>query len=130
MVTDLREVSDPAETQKRLLKYTQCFELLDKLGADNCIDPEDFSQEDIDDELFKNLEISDIWELFNEEQYDGQKNPDKAVPKADAFEYVSLGDQDLDTTPPGNKKMDCSAPSDEDHLLLDQDSDLRDEDDL
>ena len=43
MVTDLREITDPEETQKRLLKYTQCFELLDKLGADNCIDPEDFS---------------------------------------------------------------------------------------
>jgi hypothetical protein len=27
----------------------------------------------VEDELFKNLEISDIWELFNEEQYDGPK---------------------------------------------------------
>jgi len=31
--------------------------LLDKLGADNCVDPDDFDQEDLEDELFKNLKI-------------------------------------------------------------------------
>ena len=113
MVTDLREITDPQETQKKLLKYTQCFELLENLGADNCVDPDDFSQEDVEDELFKNLEISDIWELFNEEQYDGPK----PVPQADTFEYVQQP-----------KSFDC--PSEEDQLLLDQDSDLRDEEDL
>ena len=50
------------------MKYTQSFELLEKLGADNCIDPDDFDEEDIEDELFKNLEITDIWELFNEDE--------------------------------------------------------------
>jgi len=43
--------------EKRLAKYTECFELLDKLGADNCVDPDDFDQEDLEDELFKNLKI-------------------------------------------------------------------------
>jgi hypothetical protein len=130
MVTDLRDITDPQETQKRLLKYTQCFDLLDKLGADNCIDPEDFSQEDIDDELFKNLEISDIWELFNEEQEE-ERAP---VPQSSAFEYASLDDQDMAESPQIIKsKTDISGPSgptDEDQLLLDQDSDLRDEEDL
>ena len=68
MVVDLKELKDPQEVQKKLLKYTQCFELLEKLGADNCIDPDDFDEEDIEDELFKNLEITDIWELFNEDE--------------------------------------------------------------
>ena len=47
------------------MKYTQAYEILDKLGADNCVDPEDFDQEDLNDDLFKNLEIKDIEELFN-----------------------------------------------------------------
>ena len=38
---------------------------MDKLGADNCVDPDDFDQEDLNDDLFKNLEIKDIEELFN-----------------------------------------------------------------
>jgi hypothetical protein len=40
--------------------------LLDRLGADNCIDPEDFRKEDISfaDELFKNLQFDDLEELF------------------------------------------------------------------
>lgn len=68
MVVDLKELKEPQEVQKKLLKYTQSFELLEKLGADNCIDPDDFAEEDIEDELFKNLEITDIWELFNEDE--------------------------------------------------------------
>jgi len=42
MVTDLRKISDSDEIQTKLAKYTECFELLDRLGADNCVDPEDF----------------------------------------------------------------------------------------
>jgi hypothetical protein len=38
-----------------MLKYTESFNLLDKLGADNCVDPDDFDQEDLNDDLFKNL---------------------------------------------------------------------------
>ena len=72
MVVDLKQVKDPQEVQKKLIKYTQCFEVLEKLGADNCIDPDDFDEEDIEDELFKNLEITDIWDLFNEDDNDKQ----------------------------------------------------------
>ena len=39
----------------RIAKYTKTFDLLDSLGADNCVDPEDFDAEDMDDELFRNL---------------------------------------------------------------------------
>ena len=67
MVTDLRGLTDPVEIQKKIAKYTECFDLLDRLGADNCIDPEDFDEEDMDDELFKNLKISDIEDLFNDD---------------------------------------------------------------
>ena len=55
MVTDLRSITDQTEVAKKLAKYTECFDLLDRLGADNCVDPEDFDEEDLDDELFKNL---------------------------------------------------------------------------
>ena len=51
--------------RERIAKYTKTFDLLDSLGADNCVDPEDFDTEDMDDELFKNLQIADIEELFN-----------------------------------------------------------------
>jgi hypothetical protein len=47
-----------------MLKYSESFNLLNKLGANNCIDQDDFDQEDINDNLFKNLYISDIEELF------------------------------------------------------------------
>lgn len=68
MVTDLRDITDPIEAQKKILKYTECFDLLDRLGADNCIDPDDFDEEDMDDELFKNLHITDIEDLFKDEK--------------------------------------------------------------
>lgn len=54
---------------KRISKYTECFDLLDRLGADNCIDPDDFCEEDMNDDLFKNLQISDIEEIFKEDDY-------------------------------------------------------------
>ena len=55
MVTDLKQITDQAEITKKISKYTECFDLLDRLGADNCVDPEDFDQEDLNDDLFKNL---------------------------------------------------------------------------
>ena len=55
MVTELKQIKDPVASAKRIGKYTECFDLLDRLGADNCIDPEDFDQEDLNDDLFKNL---------------------------------------------------------------------------
>lgn len=55
MVSDLKDMKDQAAIGKRLGKYTECFDLLDKLGADNCIDPDDFCEEDMNDDLFKNL---------------------------------------------------------------------------
>lgn len=48
----------------RVQKYTKAFDLLDSLGADNCIDPEDFDQEDLEDEMFANLKIKEIEDLF------------------------------------------------------------------
>lgn len=51
--------------RERISKYTKTFDLLDSLGADNCVDPEDFDAEDMDDELFRNLQIADIEELFS-----------------------------------------------------------------
>ena len=65
MVDDLKVASSHSQ-QERISKYTQCFELLDRLGADNCVDPDDFDQEDLDDELFMNLQITDIEELLCE----------------------------------------------------------------
>lgn len=66
MTTDLRQVSDPGEVALKVAKYTECFDILDKLGADNCVDPEDFDQEDMDDDHFKNLMIVDIEEMVKE----------------------------------------------------------------
>ena len=65
MVKELRELSDPDKVAVKVAKYTQSFELLDKLGADNCVDPDDFDQEDLEDDLFKNLQIADLEEIFN-----------------------------------------------------------------
>lgn len=42
MVTELKEISDPEKIGKKVAKYTASFDLLDKLGADNCVDPDDF----------------------------------------------------------------------------------------
>ena len=64
MVTELKELTDQAKIKDRVSKYTKTFDLLDSMGADNCIDPDDFDQEDMEDELFKNLQIADIEELF------------------------------------------------------------------
>lgn len=97
MVIDLKELKDPLEIQKKLMKYTQCFELLEKLGADNCIDPDDFDDEDIEDELFKNLEITDIWELFKEDEnpsasdlYNMYNTPDEPSKYDDAYVNIPL----------------------------------------
>ena len=60
MVIELREISDSRLVSQNLVNYTKQFEVLDKLGADNCIDPDDFEEADLDDPMFKNLEIADI----------------------------------------------------------------------
>jgi len=53
-----------------MAKYTECFDLLDRLGADNCIDPDDFCSEDMNDEHFKNLQIRDIEDLVLNKSFD------------------------------------------------------------
>ena len=68
MVKELREISDPEKIAVKVARYTQSFELLDRLGADNCVDPEDFDQEDLEDDLFKNLQIADLEEIFNKSE--------------------------------------------------------------
>lgn len=62
----MRAITNPEEVAQKVAKYTECFDLLDRLGADNCVDPEDFDQEDMDDDLFKNLTIVDIEELVRD----------------------------------------------------------------
>ena len=52
----------------RIKKYTECFDLLDRLGADNCVDTSDFEKEDADDEMFRNLVVTDVEELLAELQ--------------------------------------------------------------
>ena len=42
MVAELREIQNPQLIQKKMEKYTKAFEILDQLGADNCVDPDDF----------------------------------------------------------------------------------------
>jgi hypothetical protein len=54
--------------------------MLDRLGADNCVDPDDFDEEDMDDELFKNLQIKDIEELFKEKPKRGKTPIDQDSP--------------------------------------------------
>lgn len=81
MVADLRTMADQEEIQQNIAKYTECFDLLDRLGADNCVDPEDFDQEDMNDEMFKNLQIKDIEELFRETTKTG-KRQDQDTPAA------------------------------------------------
>lgn len=68
MVVELKEMADQNKIKDRLAKYTKTFDLLDSMGADNCIDPDDFDQEDMEDELFQNLQIADIEELFARSQ--------------------------------------------------------------
>jgi len=60
MMIELREISDSQLVSQKLANYTKQFEILDKLGADNCIDPDDFEEADLEDPMFKNLEIADI----------------------------------------------------------------------
>jgi hypothetical protein len=49
---------------------------LDRLGADNCVDPDDFELDDLDDTMFKNLEVQDILELFNEKKSNSDQDSD------------------------------------------------------
>lgn len=55
MEVELRELKDPSLMTSRVTKFCQCFEILDRLGADNCVDPDDFEEEDMEDDMFKNL---------------------------------------------------------------------------
>ena len=55
MAFEIRHISDQDIIAMLMAQYTKQFDLLEKLGADNCIDPEDFNKEDIGDDLFKNL---------------------------------------------------------------------------
>ena len=136
MVTDLRSLTDQAEVAKKLSKYTECFDLLDRLGADNCVDPEDFDQEDLDDELFKNLQITDIEELFKEEKAQSfiSITSDHAGRHESRIEQDTphLGWSGLD----GNllKGLDSISEkgklSDEEPLIIDQESDAIDDGDL
>ena len=103
---------------------------MDKLGADNCIDPEDFDQEDLDDELFKNLEISDIEEIFKDDEEPALLKCDKQ--NSDTNFKGSFRDQDASLLDCGNQAglADLEkAPSVDEHHVLDQDSDLRLEED-
>ena len=68
MVAELREIQNPQLIQKKIEKFTKAFEILDQLGADNCVDPEDFDQEDLEDDMFKNLQIKDIEDLLNKSE--------------------------------------------------------------
>ena len=136
MVTDLRSLTDQAEVAKKLSKYTECFDLLDRLGADNCVDPEDFDQEDLDDELFKNLQITDIEELFKEEKAQSfiSITSDHLGRHESRIEQDTphLGWSGLD----GNllKGLDSISEkgkiSDEEPLIIDQESDALDDGDL
>jgi hypothetical protein len=118
MVVDLKELKQPQEVQKKLSKYTQSFEILEKLGADNCIDPDDFDEEDIEDELFKNLEITDIWDLFNEDEneitatelYNQTASPEPKNDPQNYYDNIPL-DQDADAH--------LGSDSDNEPLLLD-----------
>jgi len=125
MVTELRETADPEIIQKKVAKYTQSFDLLDKLGADNCVDPEDFDQEDLEDDLFKNLQITDLEEIFNQSDVQSQKDSSN--------NDQSINDQsreparDLNETPRDaqmRKYLDEDSDSENDQLLLDKDSDM------
>jgi hypothetical protein len=66
---------------------------LDKLGADNCIDPDDFEFDDLEDDMFKNLEAQDIIELFTEKKASSDQDSDSPFSHSspDLFnEYFSL----------------------------------------
>jgi len=90
MVEELRDLNDPTAAAKRIAKYTECFDILDKLGADNCVDPEDFDKEDLNDEMFKNLEISDIEEIFKE---DDEQIP--LIPGCEPQDFTDDNKEDL-----------------------------------
>ena len=65
MEVELRELKDPSLMTARVTKFCQCFEILDKLGADNCVDPDDFEEEDMEDDMFKNLQIREIEDILS-----------------------------------------------------------------
>lgn len=125
MVTELRETADPEIIQKKVAKYTQSFDLLDKLGADNCVDPEDFDQEDLEDDLFKNLQITDLEEIFN--QSDVQSQQDSSNNDQSINDQSREPARDLNETPRDaqmRKYLDEDSDSENDQLLLDKDSDM------
>jgi len=125
MVTELRETADPEIIQKKVAKYTQSFDLLDKLGADNCVDPEDFDQEDLEDDLFKNLQITDLEEIFN--QSDVQSQRDSSNNDQSINDQSREPARDLNETPRDaqmRKYLDEDSDSENDQLLLDKDSDM------
>jgi len=135
MVTELKDISDPVTATKRIAKYTECFDLLDRLGADNCIDPEDFDNEDLNDDMFKNLQISDIDEMFKDDEDLPLQTPVPETPgqvELNDNPKKDLKEQDedaLDTAFVDVITVDIEYDQlDHDHLLHnDQDSDIKSE---
>ena len=128
MVTDLQDIKDPEAVCKRIAKYTECFDLLDRLGADNCIDPEDFDQEDLNDDMFKNLQISDIEEIFKEDEEQAPQTPGQEFQDYSSRDFK---EQDEDTIAAEFVEVTTvdieNGPLDLEPLHNDQDSDLRSE---
>lgn len=118
MVSDLKVMTDQEEIQQNITKYTECFDMLDRLGADNCVDPDDFDEEDMDDELFKNLQIKDIEELFKEKPKRGKTPIDQDSPAIQCSGHNQTPNDCV-----FNHKLESNKffLSEEDALLLDRD---------
>ena len=125
MCTDLREIKNPEEAVKKVAKYTECFDLLDRLGADNCVDPDDFDQEDLNDDLFKNLHINDIEDIFKEDSpaFVGTTDGDECTPTPTGKSFKEQDEELIDLNFPEMAPVEIqydNSDSDE-GLLTDQD---------
>ena len=139
----LSDISKEELVRDRIAKYTKTFDLLDSLGADNCVDPEDFDAEDMDDELFRNLQIADIEELFSTSQKGGYSSKKSSTGGVTPFSYtphgpagdISRSPRDYDgkfTSRSGGSRSDDNEPllleerTDSDYMKLDDgDDDLQ-----
>ena len=126
----MKDMKDQVAIAKRISKYTECFDLLDRLGADNCIDPDDFCEEDMNDEMFKNLHISDIEDLFREDDYQSVLVPSQ---EPEDLTRMNFQEQDAEAiTPPELNETNLDihiSPNVSDNYNNEQDSDLRSMDD-
>ena len=76
--------------EEQFAKFRECIEILDKLGADNCIDPDEFAFDDLDDQMFANLDAKDILDLFSDKMAVSDQDSDSPITPLLEFNQLEL----------------------------------------